>query len=66
MKSMNEAAIVKRINRALASEDEKLRKSRGGWTAANFGDFYVHDWRRNIVTATHVDPEDLARELGVL
>ena len=66
MKTMTEDAIVKRINRALCHEDEQLHKARRDIERIEFGDWYIRNWRQTNIVATHVDPEDLARELGVL
>jgi hypothetical protein len=61
------SALIRRINRKLGREDEKLRKTRGGMQAfLDLGDYWVHDLRSNFVCRTHVDPEELGRELGVL
>lgn len=59
-------ALVQRINRALAKDEEQLRKARTAQTAAAVGDFYVVDLRRNVVAYQHVDLEALGRKLGVL
>jgi len=65
-------ALVKRINRKLAREGERLRKTRpcrGEGVSRmwmNCGDFYVIDVRRNFLVDTHVDVEILGRKLGVL
>lgn len=59
-------ALVKRINCRLKNEDQQLRKTRGYRAYLDLGDFYIRDFRRNWVVATHVDPEELAKELGIL
>ncbi len=59
-------ALVQRINRALAGEEECLRTARGGRARQDLGDFYVVNYNRNFVVRKDVDPEDLARELKVL
>lgn len=66
MKEITETALVKRINRKLAPDFEKLRKSRGAREQMGMGEYYVHDCKRNSVMATYVDPVRLGRELGVL
>jgi hypothetical protein len=58
--------LVARINRQLAHDGLRLRKSRGWRTFTTLGDFYLHDLRANFVIRHHVDPEALGRELGVL
>ena len=59
-------AVIQRINRALQSEDRMLRAVRGARAKIEFGDYYILDTRRNFSLDTHVDPEALGRELGVL
>jgi hypothetical protein len=63
--------LVKRINRKLAHENEweVLRTTRGGFTSrwyADLGNYYITDVERNTITASHIDIEQLGRELGVL
>ena len=58
-------AIIQRINRKLRREDKMLKKPRGAWTY-DLGDYYIVDIRRNLLDDVRVDPETLARELGVL
>lgn len=60
------SALMKRINRRLRANDEMLRTTRGERARLDLGDYYVHDFRRNLALDTHVDPERLGRELGVL
>ena len=59
-------ALIARINRKLAKQDKCLKTARGAALRSNFGDYYVLNWRRNVVTQQHIDPVTLARELGVL
>ena len=66
MRTVTEAAAIKRINRALAHENEKLRRARDEQVILNFGYLYVEDYARHIIIATHCDVERLGRELGVL
>jgi hypothetical protein len=58
-------ALIQRINRKLRDEDEVLKIPRGR-ARHQLGDFFLLNWRLNIVVHDHVDPEPLARELGVL
>lgn len=58
-------AVIARINRALAHREEMLHTSRSARCRAELGDHYVRDWRANSIVDTHVDPEALARDLGV-
>jgi hypothetical protein len=57
-------ALARRINRKLAKEDRQMRKNRV-WDH-NLGDYYVVEVSCNFIVGTHIDPEDLGRELGVL
>ena len=59
-------ALIKRINRRLAKEDEQLRVSRGDQMWLNVGAYYTVCVSRNYVSGHDVDPEALGRELGVL
>jgi len=56
-------ALVQRINRALAKEDQKVRSTRG-----RNGAYYLINAERNVVITEpgHLDLEALGRELGVL
>ncbi len=58
-------ALRARINRKLAHQEERLCTPRGQrmWLEAGY---YIKDTRLNLLVASHVDPESLARELGVL
>ena len=59
-------ALYQRINRALAGRDgnsgRRLR-NRGQSALQDLGTYYVLDIYRNFVIETHVDPEELGREL---
>ena len=60
-------ALIARINRKLAHQDEMVRVCRPnshGWDTT--GDFYRVDLRTNSIIDTYVDIEKLGRELGVL
>jgi hypothetical protein len=59
-------ALMARINRKLAHEEQHLRASRSGGEKNNLGEFYIVDARRNLVVNSQLDPVMLARELGVL
>jgi hypothetical protein len=70
---VSERAVLARINRKLAGDNEQIRQPRPGTRAqAELGDFYRLRFGRggsepstNVID-THVDLETLARELGVL
>ena len=59
-------ALLQRINRRLAKEEEVLKKLRGERYRGDFGDYYIVNWRFNLVKRTHIDPVALAQELDVL
>jgi hypothetical protein len=59
-------ALLQRINRKLAAQEECLKATRGERGRHDLGDYYIVDVRRNFVVATHQDPETLGRELGAL
>jgi hypothetical protein len=60
------SALYQRVNRQLAKNDCRLKKARGRYAKAQFGDWYVLDWRHNTVPRRQVDLVALATELGVL
>jgi hypothetical protein len=64
-KKLNYRTVCSRINRKLRHEGERLRTLRGERGVTDLGRFFVVD-ERGLPTACHVDPETLARELGVL
>ena len=59
-------AVIQRINRKLADDDEVLKTTRGERARFDLGDYYILDQRRNFIAAKYVDPEELARKIGVL
>lgn len=59
-------ALLARINRKLKPEMKSLKTARGDRMRQDVGDFYIIDVRRNFVMASHVDPEEYGRDLGVL
>jgi hypothetical protein len=67
---VTERAVVQRINRKFLAEDgelgRELKKTRGVRAKAEFGDYYILNVGRNFIVGHHVDPEGLARKLGVL
>jgi len=60
---MNEQILLKRINRKLAHQDERVRKAR--IFDPGVGDYYLVDLSLNAIISTHVDIESLGTELGV-
>jgi len=61
---VSEDALAKRLNRAMAEDGYRVRKTRGRWAGDwyNTGEWYIVDTTYNIVTYGNVDLEDLARE----
>ncbi|HEY3549338.1 MAG TPA: hypothetical protein VGK17_24980 [Propionicimonas sp.] len=63
-------ALVQRINRKLAKENQVLKAQRGAAARLDnpqgLGAYYIVDTHSGNVDAQHVDPEKLGRELGVL
>ena len=63
-------AIVQRINRKLAADGyRRLKQSRGRpwkYLDREVGKWFLVDGSRNRVERTHVNPEQFAKELGVL
>jgi len=59
-------ALIQRINRRLDARQEKLCVTRGQRMRMDVGDYYVVDYNRNFVVASHVDLEEWGRELDAL
>jgi hypothetical protein len=59
-------ALIQRINRKLAKENEALKATRGESARQQIGDYHIIDVSRNFLVQFHVDPEALGRDLGVL
>jgi hypothetical protein len=64
--SVTTRSVIQRINRKLKPNLEMLKTARGRLMRSNFGDHYVIDFRRNLITQRHIDPEEMGRALGVL
>jgi hypothetical protein len=63
---VSERALIQRLNRALAKDDEILKKSRPREGYNQVGDFYVVDFYKGYIVEMDVDIEALARKKGVL
>lgn len=63
---VTEKALVGRVNRKLAPEFQALRTLRGKGFLGTLGRRYIVNLRNNTIVASHVDVEQLARELGVI
>jgi|LakMenEpi03Aug12_release.lakeMendotaPanAssembly.Ray.scaffolds.fasta_scaffold185143_2 hypothetical protein len=65
--AVSERAVIARLKRVLAKDNQRLCKSRENSPGYNYlGDYYIVDNYRNTVEATQVCLEDLAREVGAL
>jgi hypothetical protein len=62
---VSRAALLARLKRRLAQDEQRLITSRGAQAKASAGDFYVID-SRNVIRALRVDPARLAREMDCL
>jgi hypothetical protein len=60
-------ALVQRINRLLAKDDQMLKKTRekSRWFSET-GEYFIINFNQNAIVAKHVDLEKLGRELGAL
>lgn len=63
---VTERALVQRINRVLAKQDEVLKAARGERAVVDLGRYYVLSVSGNYVVDKDVDLEDLGRALEAL
>ena len=64
---ITKSALLRRVNRKLAHDQEKVIVSRIDSDAyREFGRYYLQDTHANRVIGSHLDLEELARDLGVL
>lgn len=67
---VSERAVLQRINRKFRAKDgppaREIKATRGARAKVELGDFYILNTRHNSIDEHHVDPEEVARELGVL
>jgi len=61
---ISENALIARINRRLAHEEQRLRKSRK-WSL-DTGNYYIVDIRFNTIVAAYDDLVEVARDVGVM
>jgi len=59
-------ALVARINRRLAENNEQLRASKSAAAKQEMGDYYIVNTQVNGITNSNLDLEDLAREMKCL
>jgi hypothetical protein len=60
------SALVGRINRKLAPDEQSLRTPRGRHARVQLGAFHIVYVRLKVMVMTHVNVGALGRELGVL
>jgi hypothetical protein len=63
---ISKRALVQRINRKLILDDQQIRAVPGGNLELGVGKYFLVDVRKNLITRTHVDLNELGREIGVL
>lgn len=64
---VSESTLVRRVNRRLDRDGQRLFVNRVGCRAElQLGRYYILDTSLRIADATHCDLEDLAREVGAL
>ena len=66
MRTVTESTLVKRINRRLRHRNEAVRKTRNEICRIEWGDFFYITTDTNFIIETHIDIEELGRELHVL
>ena len=63
--SISTRALVQRINRTLVEAGQQLRAARGARARVELGDYYMVD-ERGVAVDSHIDIEELGREIGAL
>ena len=63
---VSERALIQRINRKLAAQDEIVRTARGGRAEQDLGRYFIVDVRIGGVVHSDIDLEEWGRELAVL
>ena len=66
---VSERALIQRLNRKLAQDHLRVKKTREGRAMAFLGDYYVLDIYRNVITEHHLSLADLvemAKEHSVM
>ena len=57
-------ALLGRINRKLARQQQVVKKARSLYVAGECGAYYLLDCHRHLIVATHVKLAELGQELG--
>jgi hypothetical protein len=65
-KFISRRALEQRIRRRLEKDGYTLHKNRRGPYEESLGDYYTVNLQRNAVDSTHIDIEELGREIGAL
>ena len=65
MKSITESAVIKRLRRCLVKRGEFLKTNRSDRWWSDLGSYYIVD-DRNVIVASHIDIQALARSEEVL
>lgn len=66
---ISRGALIQRLNRHLAKDGERVRKSRGAKNISDLGDYYIVDANKEVVIYPHLRFSDLvamARDAGLL
>lgn len=63
---VSKRALIQRINRKLAADMQVLKTCRGARAQLDLGDYYILDGSLNVPSDTHVDIEELGRDMGCL
>jgi len=63
---VSERALVQRVNRMLAQEDQALKKTRGSRWLNDLGAYYTADLQHNAILDRMVDLEEFGKEFGML
>lgn len=65
MKSVTESAVIKRLRRCLIKRGEFLKTNRSERWWSDLGNYYILN-DRNVIVASHIDIQALARSEAVL
>lgn len=63
---ISERALFQRLSRTLGKKGERLKSNNRPGPAPDIGNYFIVSLERMSVVKTHVDLEELARELGIL
>jgi hypothetical protein len=63
---VSQRALIQRINRVLAKDNQHLKAARGRYWRSSLGDYYIVDPTKNFMVETKVSLEALGRKLDCL